>query len=112
MNAKKLGFERNIHKLVYKHGSASPEDRGHLQATVSPRGKPYFHGASELADANSASELACRHMMTSQFRSGRRKEPFGKPNGEKAGDFERFLLLQSVKADWGYFLTLNFFEVS
>ena len=39
MNAKKLGFERNIHKLVYRHGSASPEDRGHLQAPVSPREK-------------------------------------------------------------------------
>ena len=26
-----------IHKLVYKHSSASPEDRGHLQAPVSPR---------------------------------------------------------------------------
>ena len=37
MNAKKLGFERNIHKLVYKHGSASPEDRGHLQSPASPR---------------------------------------------------------------------------
>ena len=24
-------------KLVYRHGSASPEDRGHLQAPVSPR---------------------------------------------------------------------------
>ena len=35
MNAMKLG----IHKLVYKHGSASPEDRGHLQAPVSPREK-------------------------------------------------------------------------
>ena len=50
-------------------------------------------------------------MMTSQFRSGRWKEPFGKPNGEKTGDFERFLLPQSVKADWGYFLTLKFFEI-
>ena len=39
MNAKKLGFERNIHKLVYKHGSASPGDDGHLQASVSPREK-------------------------------------------------------------------------
>ncbi len=29
-------------------------------------------------------------ILTSQFRSGRRKEPFGKPNGEKTGDFERF----------------------
>ena len=29
-------------------------------------------------------------MMTSQFRSGRWKEPFGKPNGEKTGDFSRF----------------------
>ena len=28
-----------IHKLVYKHGSASPEDRGHLQAPASPREK-------------------------------------------------------------------------
>ena len=39
MNAKKLGFERNIHKHVYKHGSASPEDRGHLQAPALPREK-------------------------------------------------------------------------
>ena len=29
--------------------------------------------------------------MTSQFRSERRKEPFGKPNGEKTGVFARFL---------------------
>ena len=29
----------------------------------------------------------------------------------KSGDFERFLLPQSVKADWGYFLTLKFFEI-
>lgn len=27
-----------IHKLVYKHDSASPEDSGHLQTLVSPRG--------------------------------------------------------------------------
>ena len=47
--------------------------------------------ARKIAVTCSASELACRHMMTSQFRSGRRKEPFGKPNGEKTGDFERFL---------------------
>ena len=39
MNAKKLGFERNIHKLVYKHGSA-------------PR---------KIAVTCSASELTCRH---------------------------------------------------
>ena len=31
-----------IHKLVYKHGSASPEDRGHLQAPVSPRERCTF----------------------------------------------------------------------
>ena len=30
-------------------------------------------------------------ILTSQFRSERWKEPFGKPNGEKTGDFERFL---------------------
>ena len=30
-------------------------------------------------------------MMTSQFRSERRKEPFGDPSGGKTGDFERFL---------------------
>ena len=30
-------------------------------------------------------------MMTSQFRSERRKEPFGNPSGGKTGDFERFL---------------------
>ena len=30
-------FRKAIDKLVYKHGSASPEDRGHLQAPVSPR---------------------------------------------------------------------------
>lgn len=29
----------------------------------------------------------------------------------KSGDFERFLLPQSVKTDWGYFLTLKFFEI-
>ena len=51
----------------------------------------YHRGASELADTNLASELICKHMMTSQFRSERWKEPFGKPNGEKTGDFERFL---------------------
>ena len=39
MNAKKLGFERNIHKLVYKHG-------------IAPR---------KIAVTCSASELACRH---------------------------------------------------
>ena len=27
-----LVLKIKIHKLVYKHGSASPEDRGHLQA--------------------------------------------------------------------------------
>ena len=32
----------SIHKLVYKHGSASPEDSGHLQALVSPREKCFF----------------------------------------------------------------------
>ena len=31
-----------VHKLVYKHGSPSPEDRGHLQAPVSPREKCFF----------------------------------------------------------------------
>ena len=78
MNAKKLGFERNIHKLVYLHGSVSPEDRGHLQATVSPRGKTYFHGASELADANSASLLIASDSAIAT-------------KNEKTGDFERFL---------------------
>ncbi len=31
-----------VHKLVYKHGSASPEDRGHLQAPASSREKCFF----------------------------------------------------------------------
>ena len=80
-----------IHKLVYKHGSASPEDRGHLQAPCVTKGEVYHRAASKLDNTKSASELTCKHMMTSQFRSERRKEPFGKPNGEKTGDFERFL---------------------
>ena len=36
------GNRNGIHKLVYKHGSASPEDSGHLQALVSPREKCFF----------------------------------------------------------------------
>ena len=55
------------------------------------KGEVYLYAASELANTNSASKMTCRHMMTSQFRSRRRKEPFGKPNGEKTGDFKRFL---------------------
>ena len=47
--------------------------------------------ASKFAIHGFASKSATHHMMTSQFRSERRKEPFGKPNGEKTGDFERFL---------------------
>ena len=46
---------------------------------------------SKLATNGFAPKSDTHHMMTSQFRSGRRKEPFGKPNGEKTGDFERFL---------------------
>ena len=47
------------------------------------------HGT--LTPARVGPNPATPAMMTSQFRSGRRKEPFGKPNGEKTGDFERFL---------------------
>ena len=67
---------------------------GRSRSLASPcfiKGEVYLYAASELADTNPASKLTCRHMMTSQFRSERWKEPFGKPNGEKTGDFERFL---------------------
>ena len=47
------------------------------------------HGT--LTPARVGPNPATPAMMTSQFRSGRWKEPFGKPNGEKTGDFERFL---------------------
>ena len=46
---------------------------------------------SKLATNGFAPKSDTHHMMTSQFRSGRRKEPFGKPNGEKTGEITRFL---------------------
>ena len=67
-----------------------PEDRGHLQAPVSPREKCFFavhlRGASELANTKSASKMTCRHMMTSQFRSERGKTR----KREISRDFPRF----------------------
>ena len=50
------------------------------------QGRVCHRAASKLADANSASELACRHMMTSQFRSGREKTR----KREISRDFSRF----------------------
>ena len=67
-----------------------PEDRGHLQAPVSPREKCFFavhlRGASDLANTKSASKMTCRHMMTSQFRSERGKTR----KREISRDFSRF----------------------
>ena len=50
------------------------------------KGEVYRRGASELANTNSASKLTCRHMMTSQFRSGREKTR----KREISRDFSRF----------------------
>ena len=50
------------------------------------QGRVCHRAASKLADANSASELACRHMMTSQFRSERGKTR----KREISRDFSRF----------------------
>ena len=50
------------------------------------KGEVYLHGASELANINSASKLTCKHMMTSQFRSGRGKTR----KREISRDFSRF----------------------
>ena len=50
------------------------------------KGEVCHRAASKLADANSASELACRHMMTSQFRSERGKTR----KREISRDFSRF----------------------
>ena len=49
------------------------------------------YSTDEKFPATGGSEKNIKDVMTSQFRSGRWKEPFGKPNGEKTGDFERFL---------------------
>jgi len=47
----------------------------------------------------------------SDFDAGTKKTALWQVQVPKNGDFERFLLPQSVKADWGYFLTLKFFEI-
>lgn len=61
MNAKKLGFERNIiHKLVCKHGIAPQK----IAVTCNPllhQGRVCHRAASKLANTNLASELTCRH---------------------------------------------------
>ena len=86
MNAKKLGFEHNIiHKLVCKHGIAPRK----IAVTCNPllhQGRVCHRGASKLANTKSAAELACRHMMTSQFRSERGKTR----KREISRDFSRF----------------------
>ena len=50
------------------------------------KGEVYLYAASKLANTKSASELTCRHMMTSQFRSGREKTR----KREISRDFSRF----------------------
>ena len=58
--------------VIYKSGFATGE--------VCPS------GASKLANTKSASELTCKHMLTSQFRSGRGKTR----KREISRDFSRF----------------------
>ena len=77
MNAKKLGFERNIHKLVYTHGFASP---------LLPKEKSALRAHLYWLTRPPASILANRHMMTSQFRSERGKTR----KREISRDFSRF----------------------
>ena len=50
------------------------------------KGEVCHRAASELANTDSASELTCRHMMTSQFRSERGKTR----KREISRDFSRF----------------------
>ena len=50
------------------------------------KGEVCHRAASELANTDSASELTCRHMMTSQFRSEREKTR----KREISRDFSRF----------------------
>ena len=50
------------------------------------KGEVYLYAASKLANTKSASEMACRHMMTSQFRSERGKTR----KREISRDFSRF----------------------
>ena len=62
---------------------------GRSRSLASPcftKGEVCHRAASKLANRNSASKMACRHMMTSQFRSGRGKTK----KREISRDFFRF----------------------
>ena len=64
---------------------------GRSRSLASPcftKGEVYHRAASKLANTKSASELTCRHMMTSQFRSGRGKTR----KREISRDFSRFFV--------------------
>ena len=85
MNAKKLGFERNIISS-FTSMALHPGRSRSLAIPCFTKGEVCHRAASELANTDSASKLTCRHMMTSQFRSERGKTR----KREISRDFSRF----------------------
>ena len=75
-----------IHKSVYTHDFASPENSGDLQIRFLPRKKSALRAHLNWLTSKHTSILANRHMMTSQFRSERGKTR----KREISRDFSRF----------------------
>ena len=75
-------------------GTTTPSDapKGQAKSALEILEKVWSkYSTDEKFPATGGSEKNIKDVMTSQFRSERWKEPFGKPNGEKTGDFGRFL---------------------
>ena len=77
-----------------ENGTTTPSDasKGQAKSALEILEKVWSkYSTDEKFPATGGSEKNIKDVMTSQFRSERWKEPFGKPNGEKTGDFGRFL---------------------